>query len=130
MRSLLGLVVIFLFTVDAAEARMIDLTGTEWGFSEEAGATARFIRFGSDGRVSGSAGCNRFTGRYSQGGSALTIGTLATTRRACLPEVMQREEQFLEMLSKVRRVESSHFKLLLKGLEGNVLSELMRRDRN
>jgi hypothetical protein len=111
LRSLCGLAVIFLFTVSAAEASMFNLAGTEWGFPEEIGATARFIQ-------------------YSQDGSTLTIGTLATTRRACLPEVMRREEQFLEVLSKVRRVEANHFKLFLKAPDGNVLAELMRRDRH
>jgi heat shock protein HslJ len=130
LRSLCGRAVIFLFTVSAAEASMINLAGTEWGFPEEIGATARFIQFGSDGRVSGSTGCNRFTGTYSQDGSTLTIGTLATTRRACLPEVMRREEQFLEVLSKVRQVEANPFNLFLKAPDGNVLAELMRRDRN
>jgi heat shock protein HslJ len=109
---------------------MINLAGTEWGFSEEIGATAGFIQFESDGRVRGSTGCNRFTGTYSQDGSALTIGTLATTRRGCLPEFMRREEQFLEVLSKVRQVEANPFKLFLKATDGNVLAELMRRDRH
>ncbi len=128
MRSLFSLVAIFLFAVTAAQASMIKLAGTEWGFPGEVGKTAPFVQFRPDGKVGGSTGCNRFTGTYSQDGSALTIGTLATTRRACLPEVMRREEQFLEMLSKVRRVEASHFRLLLKASDGNVLSELMRRD--
>jgi heat shock protein HslJ len=128
VRSLFGLVVIFLFTVSASQASMIKLAGTEWGFSEEIGATARLIEFGSDGRVSGLTGCNRFTGTYSQDGSALTIGTLGTTRRACLPEVMKREQQFLGLLSRARRAEGTHLKLTLKDADGAVLVELVRRD--
>jgi heat shock protein HslJ len=114
--------------IDEAEASMINLAGTEWGFSEEAGRTARFIQFGSDGRVSGSTGCNRFSGAYSQDGDALTIGTLATTRRACLPEVMQREQQFLALLGKVHHAEGTYLKLTLKGSDRDVLAELVRRD--
>jgi heat shock protein HslJ len=117
-----------LFAVNAAQASMINLAGTEWGFSEEIGRTARFIQFGSDGRVSGSTGCNRFSGTYCQDGDALTIGTLATTRRACLPEVMRREQQFLTLLGNVLYAEGTHLKLTLKGPDGNVLAELVRRD--
>jgi heat shock protein HslJ len=126
--ALLAFLVVSLFAVNTAEASMINLAGTEWGFSEETGRTARFIQFGSEGRVSGSTGCNRFSGAYSQDGDALTIGTLATTRRACLPEVMQREQQFLALLGKVRHVEGTHLRLTLKSFDGDVLAELMRRD--
>jgi heat shock protein HslJ len=128
LRSPFGVLVVFLCAVNAAQASMINLAGTEWGFSEEIGRTARFIQFGSDGRVSGSTGCNRFSGTYSQDGDALTIGTLATTRRACLPEVMRREQQFLTLLGNVFYAEGTHLKLTLKGPDGNVLAELVRRD--
>jgi heat shock protein HslJ len=128
LRSPFGVLVAFLFAVNAAQASMINLAGTEWGFSEEIGRTAWFIQFGSDGRVSGSTGCNRFSGTYSQDGDALTIGTLATTRRACLPEVMRREQQFLTLLGNVFYAEGTHLKLMLKGPDGNVLAELVRRD--
>ena len=38
-----------------------------------------------DGRVSGFAGCNEFQGTYTRDGDRLTIGRLATTRKACAP---------------------------------------------
>jgi heat shock protein HslJ len=82
----------------ALAANPADLAGTEWVFPGEVGKTARFIQFRSDGKIGGSTGCNRFTGSYSQDGYALTIGTLAT--RACPPDVMKREQQFLVMLEK------------------------------
>jgi heat shock protein HslJ len=85
----------------ASAANPKSLAGTEWGFPGEVGKTARFIQFRSDGKVGGSTGCNRFNGSYSQDGYALTIGTPATTRRACLPDVMKREQQFLVMLDQV-----------------------------
>jgi heat shock protein HslJ len=82
----------------ALAANPADLAGTEWVFPGEVGKTARFIQFRSDGKMGDSTGCNRFTGSYSQDGYALTIGTLAT--RACPPDVMKREQQFLVMLEK------------------------------
>ena len=44
-------------------------------------ATARFV----DGRVSGSTGCNSYSGSYDLGGDELRIGPLAMTRKACPP---------------------------------------------
>lgn len=111
-----------------SEANSANLAGTEWGFPGEVGKTARFIQFRPDGKVGGSTGCNRFNGPYNQDGYALTIGTLATTRRACLPDVMKREQQFLVMLEQVRRAEAHHSTLTLRDADGNVLAELKRRD--
>jgi putative lipoprotein len=87
-------------------ANPIDLAGTEWGFTGDVGKAARFIQFRSDGRVTGYSGCNRFTGTYVQNGDALTMGPLATTRMACPPQMMKREQEFLELRSKI--LESAH----------------------
>lgn len=39
--------------------------------------------FGSDGTLSGSGGCNTFSGPYSADGKHVRIGPLAATQRAC-----------------------------------------------
>jgi heat shock protein HslJ len=52
-----------------------------------------------DGQVAGSAGCNNFHGTYTTEGSKLTLGPLATTRRACEEPLMTQEEQFLAALA-------------------------------
>ena len=67
-------------------------------------------------------------GSTGQDGYALTIGTLATTRSFCFPEAMEREQQFLVVLEKVRHAEANHSKLTLRDADGNVLAELKRRD--
>ncbi len=41
------------------------------------------LEFESGGRVSGSTGCNRLTGSYTQNGSQLHFSPLATTRMMC-----------------------------------------------
>jgi heat shock protein HslJ len=74
------------------------------GFPREVGKTAPFVHFLQDGKVVGSTGCNRFTGTYSQNESALTIGMLATPRRACLRQPREREQQVLDALSRTRVV--------------------------
>jgi heat shock protein HslJ len=52
-----------------------------------------------DGQVSGSAGCNQFHGKYSTDGNKLTLGPLATTRRACEEALMTQEREFLAALA-------------------------------
>nr|WP_047167053.1 YbaY family lipoprotein [Sphingomonas sp. Y57] len=59
------------------------------------------VQFSQDGRVSGSAGCNRFTGDYSIEGQSLRIGPLAVTRRACVPTLGNQETRFLAILQDV-----------------------------
>jgi putative lipoprotein len=114
--------------VGNAAAGPIDLAGSEWGFAGEAGRTARFVQFREDGVVGGSSGCNRFTGTYKQKEDELTMGPLASTRMACPPEVLGREQQFLTMLGNVRYAETDDLKLTLKDGNGEVLAELVRRD--
>ena len=57
--------------------------------------------FGPDGQVAGSAGCNNFTGTYTVDGTKLTIGPLATTRKACVsPEgISEQETDYLAALT-------------------------------
>lgn len=50
------------------------------------------LTFGADGRVSGSGGCNSFSGTYSADGSSVTLGPLAMTRRACIGEALNAQE--------------------------------------
>jgi len=63
--------------------------------------------FGSDGSISGSAGCNSYTGSYTTSGSnGISIGPLATTRMYCGdPGVMDQETAYLALLSTVSSYE-------------------------
>ncbi len=63
------------------------------------------LAFGADGRVSGTASCNRYGAEYSLTGEGLSIAKGFTTRRACDPPLMHQEQVFLEVLSKVQRFE-------------------------
>jgi heat shock protein HslJ len=58
------------------------------------------LAFGDDGVVSGSGGCNQYTGTFETDGDAVTIGALASTERACLDPagVMDQELQYLAAL--------------------------------
>jgi heat shock protein HslJ len=60
-------------------------------------------RFGTDGKVSGSAGCNDYNGTYTTDGTSLSFSPLRTTRKACSPEIMAEESRFLAALAHVAR---------------------------
>lgn len=63
-----------------------------------AGSTVT-MEFGVDGRVSGSAGCNRFSGPFDASWNSLTIRETVSTRMACTPEIDRQETQFLSRIN-------------------------------
>jgi heat shock protein HslJ len=73
------------------------------------------LAFSDDGRVAGSAGCNRYNAAYTQDGRKLTFGPAAATRMACAkPDgVMEQEQQFLKALGTVAtaRVEGDRLEM-------------------
>lgn len=72
------------------------------------------LRLGKDGRVSGSAGCNRCMGAYEVGeAGALKLGPLATTRMACEPPRMETERAFLAGMGAVNRLSVADGRLFL-----------------
>lgn len=61
------------------------------------------LDFGSDGSVSGSMGCNRFSGSYSQKGDSLTFSPIAATEMACPePQMTQESSAFQVMVETVK----------------------------
>ena len=70
------------------------------------------ITFSPDGRVSGSTGCNRFTGQYTLGPTgALSIMQVGSTRMAC--EDMTEERRVLDALAAADRATVVGSRLLL-----------------
>ncbi len=67
----------------------------------------------SEGRVSGSAGCNSYFGDYQINNNKLSIPMTAHTKMYCLePEgVMEQETQYLRLLSAAESYEVSEGKL-------------------
>jgi len=60
--------------------------------------------FDDEGRVSGSGGCNRFTGSYTFTDGELSFGPLAGTKMMCPEAVMDQEDRFHKALGAVDRV--------------------------
>jgi heat shock protein HslJ len=87
------------------------LAGTSWVLTElngqppvSAGGTLT-LQFAADGtRVSGNGGCNQFNGPYTQNGASVRIGSLVSTRRACLdPAGNAQETAYLQALESTTR---------------------------
>src|SRR5262245_43341121 len=77
------------------------------------------LEINTNGAISGTGGCNRFTGRASIAGKKITFGPIASTKMACTPAVMNQEGKFFSALGDVRtwRIDAARHKLLL--LDGN-----------
>lgn len=82
---------------------------------------AYVLEFTAD-RISGRAGCNRFSGIYSRAGDTLTPGALATTRMACPSPHMEHEGRALQVLSGPVRISqaSDGDALILTGNGGSI----------
>lgn len=59
----------------------------------------------SEGKISGSGGCNRFMGSYKVDADQLNIGQLASTFKACEQSIMNQEFKFLKALQAAQRYE-------------------------
>jgi heat shock protein HslJ len=82
------------------------LLGTTWAAVEIDGKPVEatepqrpnIVLSASDGRVTGTTGCNRVAGSFTQQGAALRFGMLASTRMACVPDRGPVENAFLAAL--------------------------------
>jgi heat shock protein HslJ len=83
--------------------------------------------FGEDGTISGDSGCNNYTGPFTVAGSSMTIGPLASTRRACLSDEANAQEQaFLAALAATRTYELVGERLTLRDDSGATQVQLVR----
>ncbi|MEO9876046.1 MAG: META domain-containing protein [Anderseniella sp.] len=114
-----------LMFVSPVLAGVSSLAGTEWGLGN---GDDRFVQFGSDGKVSGHAGCNRFFTSYEQYGSKLKMAGIATTRKLCSEAAMNQEREWLAMLKRVRAIDLTHLTLVLYDTKRTRLATLRRRD--
>jgi heat shock protein HslJ len=76
--------------------------------------------------VGGFAGCNSYSGTYGTNGNVVRIGRLATTRRACEPDVMEQETAFLEALQGAALIETRADRVNLTDLSGSIVVGLVR----
>jgi heat shock protein HslJ len=114
------------------------LTGTSWSVSglnngrqgvvSVLPGSSLTMEFAADGKLSGSAGCNRFHASYTREGAKLSIGAVAATRRQCEQPAgaMEQEQQFLKALQTVTTVRAEGDRLELRAADGALAVELVR----
>jgi len=77
--------------------------------------------FTADATVSGSAGCNRYSGSYTWTGDQLSFSPLATTKMACADDVMAQESAFLASMEQVASLAIEGSQLTLADGSGALL---------
>jgi heat shock protein HslJ len=83
------------------------------------------MMFSAEGnRVSGSTGCNRFTGTFTRTGASLRFSPLATTKMACPPTLDAQERAFLAALQATTALHLAGNTLELKDASGTVRMRL------
>ncbi len=60
------------------------------------------LEVSNEGKVSGLAGCNHFTGNPEISGQSITFDGVAVTQMACLPAVDEQERRFLKALGETK----------------------------
>lgn len=120
MRSL---IVFLLLIAMPALVQAQALTGTEWRLASlgPSGAETDIVqgttvtaKFGEDGRVGGSTGCNSYGGTYRVRGETISFGRLISTKRACLDQnANEQERRFLAALEAANRFRLSEDRLTI-----------------
>ena len=105
-----------------------DLTGKVWALTTlngqpPVGGGGISAQFTADGKVSGSAGCNRYTGTYTASGSNITFDpSIATTMMACPQPIMDQESAYLKMLGEAKTYSVKGDELTLTGADNTTLA--------
>ena len=132
--SLATFFILVLIMVYPAQATL-ELVGPTWRAVEINGSPVAcdqskrepHLVFNVEGRVSGSTGCNRFTGTYKQDGNNLQFSPPAVTKMACPPPVEALERSFLQAMAATTSVRKSGETLELLDTGGNVQMRLQSR---
>jgi len=107
------------------------LVGTTWTldsfFASDAvssvitGTTITAV-FDKDGKVTGSAGCNRYFGSYTMTGTSLSVGSVGSTKMSCTsPGVGQQESTYLASLGRTASFSVTGNRLVLADANGTKL---------
>jgi heat shock protein HslJ len=84
------------------------------------------VRFGEGGQLTGTGGCNRFSGTYESGSGELTIGPVAATRMACPGPAMEIEQALFAAFGELRRYRVDGAELFLSAGDGTNLVTLVQ----
>lgn len=83
--------------------------------------------FAAGGRVTGTTGCNTFSGTYETDGQRVTVEPGAVTQRACAdPEADRQERGYLDALASARRFDQTGPELVLYDAQGRMAVTFQR----
>jgi len=115
--------VLSFFMFGSAYAKQRSLPGSQWRLDSfgKAGeerpvvdGTTITLQFGTDGRATGSSGCNSYSGTYHVEGDDLSFGQMISTMRACVdPKANEQEQKYLAALRAVAHFTISESRLVL-----------------
>lgn len=109
-------------TSAADAANSASLIDGDW---RPAASEQAFVRFLSDGKVNGFAGCNRFFGSYVATDKTIEIGPLGSTRMACDQAIMAAENEFLAAIQSATRYRTGADQLILTSEDGSSLQLML-----
>jgi heat shock protein HslJ len=113
-----------------AQVEIVPLAGSEWVLQAFGPADAEepavpppvTVAFGADSTFAGSAGCNRYFGRFlTPSGDSLMLGDAGSTMMACPEPAMTQEYRYLQTLGTVGRYRMEAGELFLLDGAGQVL---------
>lgn len=123
-------------TLATFAAQPTSLAGTSWqvtnvnngrgGVTGVRQGTSLTLDFGTDGKLSGSGGCNRFRATYQTEGKTVTIGPAAATRRMCPDPVMEQESWFFAALTGTRTLRFEGDRVELRTETGSLMVSAKR----
>jgi heat shock protein HslJ len=120
---------------DPAGDPPLQLAGTRWHFIKAAGhdippAVRATLAFGSDGHVSGHAGCNGYGGPWTASNGALHFGGMISTKMACLQPAgaMQAEHDVFAALREAAAARMRDRQLILLDANGAAIATLEAQD--
>jgi heat shock protein HslJ len=101
--------------------KLVEIGGEPLVLPADANVREPNLRLTLQQEARGETGCNSFSGRYQQRGDSLRMGPLASTRRACLDERMNRQEHaYVTALEATRSWKVTGDTLWLSGEAGEV----------
>jgi heat shock protein HslJ len=102
----------------AVAAEHKGLAGTSWqllqlGPNGALSENLPTLTFSTDGKVSGSGGCNTFTSSATETGMHIKFGAIAATKKACSEQVNAQEAAYFKALEKAQTFENRATSLLI-----------------
>lgn len=127
LTTALALIVTLMLSACGSAETTVKMAGTSWKLVSygpvEAQVTAAEgidtrLDFATDGSVSGTMGCNRFSGSFSQKGNSLTFSPIAATEMACPEPQMTQESSAFQVMVETAKFEYKDASLTIFSADG------------